>query len=158
MWASVWRVEVWRSRLSRYRTRRKGQRSAAESDRASIAPMIFWSSPQYRIAFSEMSPLVRSRDSNSAASRAARAQSRRAVKCSSSVFVPRCVTKRRRSFEGSNGFPALKSCQKSPMALLHSSSLELTLKLRLTCPASLAVVAPAHSIKKSSVCQPRRAA
>ena len=38
---------------------------------------------------------------------------------------------------GESGSAVLKSLQKSPIVLLHSSSAALTVNVRFTCPASL---------------------
>jgi hypothetical protein len=103
-----------------------------------------------------MKPSVESLRSNSAPSCEARAQSSNPAKCSSRVFVPRCVTRTSRSFSCENSVP-LKSVQKSPTVLVHSSSAALTVKLRFTWPASLRENPPARAqtARKSSVCRPR---
>ena len=108
--------------------------------------MIFRNSPQYWTALSEIKPFVASRRSNSAPSRAARAQSRRPTKCSRSVSVPRSVTRTRRSSSGENRSALLKSLQKSSDGLPAlvvcradgKAPLDLAGEFLGGCPGSLA--------------------
>ena len=79
-----------------------------------------------------LSALAGMRSVKSAPSRDARAQSSSRPKCPSNVSVPRCTIRTSRSRSGENCVGFLKSCQKSRMALQHSSSLALTVKVRFT--------------------------
>ena len=156
MCASVWRVELWRSRPQHVQSaqERPDVDCRDESSFDVADDLLQFAAVTHGRAGDEAfggEPLLEL----NAATRGPRAIEE-PDEVLESVFVPRSVTSARRSWAFEK-CEALKSLQKSVTDCTHCWSDALTVKLRFTWPARLRDTPPnVPTTKKSSVCQPRR--